>query len=61
MTLEKIALTVERAKVLIALAEAVEWRVARNKLAIMGCKETGALRRASLDLTRALADMRRPG
>ena len=24
-----------------------------------GCKESGALRRASLDLTRALADMRR--
>ena len=24
-------------------------------------KQTGALRRASLDLTRALADMRRPG
>jgi hypothetical protein len=26
----------------------------------MGNKETGALRRASMDLTRALADLRRP-
>lgn len=29
---------------------------------IYGCpKESGALRRASMDLTRALAEMRRPG
>ena len=27
---------------------------------IQGCKETGAVRRASLDLTKALAQMRRP-
>ena len=27
---------------------------------IYGSKETGAVRRASLDLTRALADLRRP-
>ena len=27
---------------------------------IMGRKESGALRRASMDLTRALAEMRRP-
>lgn len=27
---------------------------------ITGCKETGAARRASLDLTRALAEMRKP-
>lgn len=27
----------------------------------VGTKESGALRRASMDLTRALADMRRPG
>lgn len=26
-----------------------------------GCPESGALRRASLDLTRALANLRRPG
>lgn len=33
--------------------------VERN-VSICGSKETGALRRASLDLTRALAAMRRP-
>lgn len=29
--------------------------------AIVGSKESGALRRVSMDLTRALAEMRRPG
>lgn len=28
---------------------------------LYGSKETGALRRASMDLTRALAEMRKPG
>jgi hypothetical protein len=28
---------------------------------LTGCKETGALRRASMDLTRALAELRRDG
>lgn len=32
-------------------ARAIEWK---------GTKEGGALRRASMDLTRALADLRRP-
>lgn len=31
-----------------------------NPNGIMPSKESGALRRASMDLTRALADMRRP-
>lgn len=30
-----------------------------NTVYITGCKETGACRRASLDLTRALADLRK--
>ncbi len=29
-------------------------------IALSGCLETGAVRRASLDRTRALADLRRP-
>jgi hypothetical protein len=28
---------------------------------IWGCKESGALRRSSMDLTRSLATMRKPG
>jgi hypothetical protein len=36
-------------------------RVGKDQFAqISGCKEGGALRRASLDLTRSLATMRRP-
>lgn len=31
-----------------------------RKIEITGCKQSAALRRASMDLTRALADMRRP-
>jgi hypothetical protein len=31
-----------------------------DRYALDGCLETGAVRRASLDLTRALADLRRP-
>lgn len=31
-----------------------------NYLGFCGCSETGAVRRASMDLTRALADLRRP-
>jgi len=31
-----------------------------SNCSLYGTKQTGALRRASMDLTRALADMRRP-
>jgi hypothetical protein len=31
-----------------------------RRYAWVGCKETAAVRRASLDLTRALAEMRKP-
>ncbi len=32
-----------------------------NQTSIDACKESGALRRASMDLTRALSDLRKPG
>lgn len=32
-----------------------------DQYAASGSRQSGALRRASMDLTRALADMRRPG
>jgi len=38
----------------------MEARIREDPYALAGCKETGAVRRASLDLTRALADMRKP-
>ena len=31
-----------------------------NQYALYGCKESGAVKRSSLDLSRALANMRRP-
>jgi len=39
---------------------ALQKRGAEDLFALNGCLETGAVRRASLDLTRALADLRRP-
>lgn len=44
------------------LARLAAWRKAEGKPpAFIGTKHSGAVRRASMDLTRALADMRRPG
>ena len=34
-------------------------RLEKDKWAYWGCKETGAVRRASMDLTRALAELRK--
>mgnify|MGYP001581689419 CR=1 FL=1 len=45
------------------LKAASDWRAATKGDAypfLCGCKESGALRRCSMDLTRALADLRRP-
>jgi hypothetical protein len=39
---------------------ALQKRVHEDRYALDGCLETGAVRRASLDLTMALADLRRP-
>ena len=39
--------------------EALRLKMASDSYAFMGCPESGALRRASMDLTRALATLRR--
>jgi hypothetical protein len=46
-----------------AIAEAERFiRLARQtSVEVVGTRSSGATRRASLDLTRALADMRKPG
>ena len=50
---------IKRAKA--ALADTVEFEYQGKLISRMSIgKKSGALRRASLDLTRALADMRRP-
>jgi hypothetical protein len=44
------------------LRRTAEWRKAEDKPPFfVGTKRSGAVRRASMDLTRALAEMRRPG
>lgn len=43
------------------LKRAKALRESGDKYVIVGTRESGAVKRASLDLTRALADMRRPG
>ena len=40
--------------------EAARRRLEADRMADFGCKETAACRRASMDLTRALAELRKP-
>ena len=61
MKTEHIDAAVAEARRFIAKAEALKARREKNDLYdFQGCRESGAVRRASLDLTRALADLRRP-
>lgn len=66
MTPQNIRAAIKEARVFVAKAEAL---LAREKAdadhpfrtyPLTGSKESGATRRASLDLTRALAEMRKP-
>lgn len=60
MTDEKLLAAIHEAKRFIAKAtEARKALIADDLKRITGCKETGAARRASLDLTRALAELRK--
>lgn len=61
MSADKINIAVAEAERFIAKAKALRARRAKGDLySFQGCRESGALRRASLDLTRALADLRKP-
>ena len=60
MKIQSIADAQIKAQVFLRAAKAYVDRKANDKDAEFGCKESGALRRASLDLTRALAEMRKP-
>ena len=59
---ERVEVAVDEAKRFLTKAEAYLDRARIDKwMASNGyCKESSAVRRASLDLTRALADMRKP-
>jgi len=58
MNRDKLAAAVAEAERFIKRAEALADNPPRYDF--LGNKETGAIRRASMDLTRALADLRRP-
>ena len=65
MTMDTIKKAEDAAHRFLAAADAIRVRLAQdadfNELyGIVGYKETGALRRSSMDLTRALAEMRKP-
>lgn len=60
MTTEAIAAAEREAKRFLEAVKAAKKRIDEDRYALAGSRETGALRRASLDLTRALADMRKP-
>jgi hypothetical protein len=55
-TLQK---AIDEAERFLPVARAAVVRIASDRSALMGSKETAAAKRASMDLTRALAEMRR--
>jgi len=59
MTATTVKKAISEAKRFLDAAEAWEDRCKEDKLAFLGSKEGGTLRRASLDLSRALSEMRK--
>ena len=60
MTTDSITDAVFAAKAFLRAAERLAAMIGSDEYPVSGTKYTGALRRASMDLTRALAEMRRP-
>ena len=58
ITILKIDVVIKESKRFIATAMAAKERLKNDTSARYGCKETGAIRRASMDLSRALVSMR---
>ena len=58
VTLEKINTAVIEAERFIKCAENAEKKIKADRFAEYGCLETGSVRRASMDLTRALVAIR---
>ena len=51
---------IDEAKRFIKKAGIAQKKMKEDSYAICGCKETGAVKRASMDLTRVLAELRKP-
>ena len=61
ITIAKIDKVVNEIHRFLFVAGKAKNRLKENKYAsVCGCKETGAVRRASMDLTRALVEIRKP-
>lgn len=61
MNISKLICAIDEAKRFIIKAELAYNKIQENSLTtITGSKETGAAKRASMDLTRVLADLRKP-
>ena len=60
MNIGPLETAIREAKRFLALAEETRRRAKADDMIFYGSKITAATKRASLDLTRALADMRRP-
>jgi hypothetical protein len=58
VTVENINIAVSEAERFIVKAKEATDRLEADRYAGFGCKETGALRRSSMDLTRALVGIR---
>jgi hypothetical protein len=58
ITISKIDTVIKESKRFIATAMAAKERLKNDTYAKYGCKETGAVRRASMDLSRILVSMR---
>jgi len=59
MTKQTLLRAREEARRFLAKGDTFLERAKDDEYAYMGCRESGAVKRASLDLTRALADLRR--
>ena len=56
----RLTIAIKEAKRFVSVAESALGKIKEDSLLqITGCKETGAARRASMDLTRALAELRK--
>lgn len=61
MNEERLTRAIEEANRFLAAAKSYQERLqADSYLSFTGCRESGAVRRSSMDLTRALAQLRKP-
>jgi len=59
ITIQKIDKTIKEVNRFLEVAKKAKKRLRKDRYAFFGCKETGMVHRASMDLSRILAEMRR--